>query len=206
MTEDLRQGLCAAAADFYQRGWMLGTAGNLSARSAPDRFWITASGRPKDRLTLQDFVEMDLTGQVLMAPDGCRPSAEASIHQAIYHQVPDARVIYHVHSVEANLCGHFATDGLLRLPPLEMLKGLGVTAAEPRVDLPVFPNFIEVPQIAAAMERSFAQALPHVPGALIHLHGVTAWGRDMTAARHHLELLEYCFRYLVQAKLLAIGA
>ncbi len=206
MTEDLRQGLRGAAADFYQRGWMLGTAGNLSARSRADRFWITASGRPKDRLTLEDFVEMDLTGQVHRAPDGRRPSAEASIHQAIYRQVPDAQVIYHVHSVEANLCGHFAVDGLLRLPSLEMLKGLGVAAAEPQVDLPVFPNFVEVPQIAAAMERSFAQALPPVPGALIHLHGVTAWGRDGNAARHHLELLEYCFRYLVQAKLLAIGA
>ena len=201
---DLRAELAAAAQDFHGRGWMLGTAGNLSARRE-DGFWITASGRPKDRLQQEDFVALDLDGKVLEAAAGRRPSAESSIHQVIYRYFPEARVIFHVHSVEANICGNFARNGRLRLPPLEMLKGLGIPDAEPRVDLPVFANHVEVAQIAADMDTAFALEKPAVPGALIHLHGMTAWGRDFDAARHHLELFEYCFRYLSLARLHGLG-
>ncbi len=203
--EDLRDALANAARNFYQQGWMLGTAGNLSARRDADRFWITASGRPKDQLGREDFVSVQVQGAVLSAAPGRKPSAETAIHQVIYRHLPAAQVIFHVHSIEANLCGHFAQNGQLRLPPLEMLKGLGVPDAEPEVDLPVFANHQVVARIAEDMDTAFAQGLPSVPGALIHQHGVTAWGEDMLSARHHLELLEYCFRYLVQAKTLAIG-
>ncbi len=205
LCEDPRAMLAASAREFYRRGWMLGTAGNLSARLADDSFWITASGRPKDLLTETDFVRVDDEGRVLEAAAMRKPSAETAIHRVIYRHFAEARWIFHVHSVEANLCGHFARDGALRLPPLEMLKGLGVPDAEPEVDLPVFPNLVDVAAIAARMDAEFARHRPRVPGALIHRHGLTAWGPDAHAARHHLELLEYCFRYLVQARSLALG-
>ncbi|WP_414040901.1 methylthioribulose 1-phosphate dehydratase [Acidithiobacillus sp. M4-SHS-6] len=204
-SEDLRQDLANSARSFHARGWMLGTAGNLSARRAEDSFWITASGRPKDLLTPDDFVSVNLQGEVLAAPAGRKASAETAIHRVIYRHIPEARVVFHGHSIEANLCGHLARNGQLRLPPLEMLKGLGVPDAEPEVDLPVFANHQDVARIAGDMDAAFAQSLPRVPGVLIHQHGVTVWGRDLLSARHHLELLEYCFRYLVQAKALAIG-
>ncbi len=201
----LRTTLAAAARDFYHQGWMLGTAGNLSARRKGGNFWITASGRPKDALEDEDFVAMDLEGQVLEAHSGRRPSAESAIHQVIYRNIPTAGVILHVHSVEANLCGHMAAQGLLRLPPLEMLKGLGIPEGEPEADLPVFANHASVPEIASEMDAFFQAGLPRVPGVLIHLHGVTVWGGDIVEARHHLELLEFCFRYLVQAGSLGLG-
>ncbi|MCL5051939.1 methylthioribulose 1-phosphate dehydratase [Acidithiobacillus acidisediminis] len=206
MNDDaLRAALAQAASDFYGRGWMLGTAGNLSARRDEDSFWITASGRPKDALQQEDFVAVDLQGTVRAGTEGRRPSAETSIHQVIYRHFPAAQVVFHVHSVEANLCGHFARNGQLRLPPVEMLKGLGVAEAEPAVDLPVFANHVQVQRIAEDMDAGFTQTPPRIPGALIHLHGVTAWGDNFAQARHHLELLEYCFRYLTQARLLGLG-
>lgn len=197
--------LAEAARDFYHQGWMLGTAGNLSARRRAGGFWITASGRPKNALRDEDFVALDLEGQVLEAKAGRRPSAESAIHQVIYRHVSSASVIFHVHSVEANLCSLMAAGGLLRLPPLEMLKGLGIPEAEPEVDLPVFANHPGVAEIASEMDTFFGAGLPRVPGVLIHLHGVTVWGEDPIQARHHLELLEYCFRYLVQAASLGLG-
>jgi len=203
--DDPRALLAASAREFYRRGWMLGTAGNLSARLPDDSFWITASGRPKDLLTEEDFVRLDPSGRVLEAPGGRKPSAEAAIHRVLYRHFGEARWVFHVHSVEANLCGHFAVDGALRLPPLEMLKGLGVAEAEPEASLPVFPNYVDVAAIAAAMDAAFARERPRLPGVLIHRHGLTSWGADAHAARHHLELLEYCFRYLVQARSLALG-
>ncbi|MBU2831384.1 class II aldolase/adducin family protein, partial [Acidithiobacillus ferriphilus] len=90
MHHDPRTHLAAAARDFYARGWMLGTAGNLSARRDADAFWITASGRPKDQLGAEDFVLMNLRGQVVQAPPGRKPSAEVAIHEVVYRHVPDA--------------------------------------------------------------------------------------------------------------------
>jgi methylthioribulose-1-phosphate dehydratase len=38
---DPREVLAAAARLFYGRGWMMGTAGNLSLRLPDGSFWIT---------------------------------------------------------------------------------------------------------------------------------------------------------------------
>ena len=51
-----RAALVMIACDFHARGWMAGTAGNLSAREDDNHFWITASGKPKGRLDERDFL------------------------------------------------------------------------------------------------------------------------------------------------------
>ncbi|MFM7713633.1 MAG: class II aldolase/adducin family protein, partial [Microcystis sp.] len=61
---DPRLSLVAAARRFYQLGWMLGTAGNLSAKVDDHSFWITASGKSKGKLKEEDFVRVALTGKV----------------------------------------------------------------------------------------------------------------------------------------------
>ena len=67
MSSDPRPTLIAAASHFYQLGWMVGTAGNLSARISDGSFWITASGRHKGQLNSGDFVRVALNGTVLEA-------------------------------------------------------------------------------------------------------------------------------------------
>ena len=68
---DPRFELIDAARHFYSKDWMVGTAGNLSARLADGSFWITASGRSKGELTTNDFVRVALDGKVLeSAGDG----------------------------------------------------------------------------------------------------------------------------------------
>jgi methylthioribulose-1-phosphate dehydratase len=148
MNVDPRSFLITAAHQFYQQGWMVGTAGNLSIRN-DDSFWITASGKNKGQLSEQDFVRVDLNGRVLESPHPAnRPSAETSIHQVIYSLFPNARVCFHVHSIEANLVSNFTDRKTLPLPPLEMLKGLGVWEESPRVEMPLFENYLEVEKIA----------------------------------------------------------
>jgi len=62
---DPRFELIDAARYFYRQNWMVGTAGNLSARIADDSFWITASGKAKGELTTSDFVRVALDGEIL---------------------------------------------------------------------------------------------------------------------------------------------
>lgn len=198
---DPRQALIHASRQFYQLGWMAGTAGNLSARVPDGSFWITASGKQKGKLKETDFVRISLDGEVLENPHSQnKPSAETSIHQAIYSLFPEAQACYHVHSVEAKLVSNFIDHEKLPLPPIEMLKGLGIWQEDPKVYMPVFENYLEVPRIAEEIITRFKQISPDVPALLIRNHGVTVWANSPEAAENHVELAEYIFRYIVSAR------
>jgi methylthioribulose-1-phosphate dehydratase len=201
---DPRQVLADAARLFYERGWMMGTAGNLSLRLEDGTFWITASGKQKGRLQSEDFLRVASDGEVVehgRAED--RPSAETSIHEAIYRLFPDAHACFHVHSIPANVVARLTEDDSLRLPPLEMIKGFGIWEEEPEIDLPVLRNHAHVPRIAEEMVARFQAEPPRVPGFLIRDHGLTAWGRDADAALNHVELFEHIFGYMAAAGRLA---
>lgn len=201
MNTDPRQSLIYASRQFHQLGWMAGTAGNLSAKMPDNSFWITASGKQKGKLVTEDFVRISLTGEILENPDPKnKPSAETSIHQAIYSLFPEANACYHVHSVEAKLVSNFIDHEQLPLPPIEMLKGLGIWQENPKVYLPVFENYLEVPRISEDIIQRFKQASPDVPALLIRNHGVTVWATSPEAAENHIELVEYIFRYIVAAR------
>jgi methylthioribulose-1-phosphate dehydratase len=197
MDADPRRELAATARLFYDRGWMMGTAGNLSLRLADGTFWITASGKQKGRLQPEDFLRLAPGGEVLEAGrPGNRPSAETSLHDAVYRLFPEARACFHVHTIPGNVAARLTAGDALRLPPLEMLKGFGIVEEEPEIDLPVFHNHARVPRIAEEMIARFTADSSRIPGFLIRDHGLTAWGRDSANALDHLELFEYIFGYM----------
>jgi methylthioribulose-1-phosphate dehydratase len=200
MSVDLRADLIAAAKHFYDRGWMVGTAGNLSARLDDGSFWITASGRPKGQLTDRDFIRMNLEGDIVEQPvSESRPSAENSIHLAVYNSFPEAKACYHVHSIEAKLVSRLTAGNTVPLPGIEMLKGLGVWEENPQVSMPIFANYLSVPKIADEISQAFAVSRPAVPALLIRDHGVTVWANSPEAAYNYIEIVEYIFRYMVTA-------
>jgi methylthioribulose-1-phosphate dehydratase len=200
MSGDLRSDLIAAARHFYDRGWMVGTAGNLSARLPDGSFWITASGRAKGQLTQADFIRINLDGGIVeqQSPES-RPSAETSIHLAVYNCFPDAKACYHVHSIEANLVSRLVAGDTVPLPAIEMLKGLGVWEENPQVSIPLFPNYLEVPKIAKEICQFFTNSSPSVPALLIRDHGITVWADSTAAAYNYVEIVEYIFRYTIAA-------
>jgi methylthioribulose-1-phosphate dehydratase len=201
---DLRSDLVTAAKYFHQRGWMLGTAGNLSARLSDGSFWITASGKSKGELGELDFIRLFPNGDIEKPVDHLKPSAETSIHQAIYDTVPEAMACYHVHSIDANLVSNFTKDAELPLPQLEMIKGLGIWEENPTVTMPLFANHLDVPKIGQEIAERLRVKTPAIPALLIRNHGVTVWGRSTEEARNRIELVEYIFSYMVQAKHLGL--
>lgn len=199
MSPDPRIDLITAAQYFYQQGWMVGTAGNLSARLPDGSFWITASGKSKGDLTLEDFVQVYPDGHIEVVPT-LKPSAETVIHQTLYAHFTEAQACYHVHSVEANVVSRFVDTETLLLPPLEMLKGLGVWQENPHCAIAVFPNHLNVQQIATDIQQRFQANPPQIPALLIRDHGLTVWASSAESARNSIELLEYIFRYMVLAR------
>ncbi len=189
---------CAALAqiakDFHTRGWMAGTAGNLSARIDETSFWITASGMPKGRLNEGDFLRIDLDGNMIETKrEQNKPSAETSIHQVIYRLFPGARACFHVHSVDAVVATrkHAGDADKLRLPAIEMLKGFDIWQQDPQIDLPVFDNILEVPRIAAEIEQRLQASPPDLDALMIRDHGITVWGDSLQQAYNRVEILEF---------------
>jgi len=227
-----RHQLIALGARYHRAGWLFGTSGNLSARvtteldaanaaegdTATERIVVTASGRDKGHLGPEDFVELDLAGELLAAghdvssdpirgPSAasgsarCRPSAESTIHLAIYRTRPDTRVALHVHTVASTLTtpdGSFpASDSHAPVPRrtfkgLELIKGWDLWDEHAVAHLPIFPNWPEVPRIARDIEAFYrANSNEPVPALLITSHGITAWGKDAFSANRHLEVAEF---------------
>jgi len=201
MMADPRAEMIQAATNFYSRGWMVGTAGNLSARANDESFWITVSGRDKGTLEPTDFIRVDTSGNAVeQFNPGDRPSAETSIHAAIYKLFPQANACFHVHSVPANVVSTFSNGTALNLPALEMIKGLDIWEENPTVALPLFENLLDVPSVARSVEERFANQLPKVPALLIKHHGVTTWAPSVREARNRVEILEFIFNYMVEMR------
>ncbi|MHB1587303.1 MAG: methylthioribulose 1-phosphate dehydratase [Acidiferrobacteraceae bacterium] len=195
MPEDPREELIAIAREFHARGWMPGTAGNLSARAGDD-FWITASGRSKGRLTVDDFVRVDRHGVARETVSHRKPSAETSLHAAAYEIDPSARACLHVHSVCACLVSARVRGPALRLPAIEMIKAFDIWSADPKVDLPLFENHADVSRIAADVRRAFGVHRPTIPAFLVRGHGITVWGPSLEHAYHRVEALEFLLEVL----------
>lgn len=182
---------------FYDRGWLLGTSGNLSVKLDDERFLITASGRDKGRLSPEDFLVCSVDGEHEGAGPGLKPSAETSIHQAIYAKIPKAGAVYHVHEPYSAFCSERDSYiGATILAGAEMIKGLGIWDEDPRVRIPIFENHFDVPEIACDVAQHLEDPEKRkVPGVNIRSHGYYAWGSDPFEAKRHVETFAYLFRY-----------
>lgn len=176
-------GIAAIAQSLYARGWMPGTAGNISARRGESAL-ITGSGLSKGELTAEDMVTVNIADSQPVSGTR-RPSAETAIHTAVY-RATDARAVVHVHSPHATAQSVGAPESL-RFTGYELLKGLGRADT---IDIPVFANHADVPRIGADIERYLAEHPDAPPVLFIAGHGITAWGASLAQARDRAECLE----------------
>jgi methylthioribulose-1-phosphate dehydratase len=176
---------------FYERGWVFGTSGNLSAVTSerPLRLAITPTGLDKGALEPEQFLEIDEAARVVRGRG--RPSAEAGLHLAIV-RARGAGAVLHTHSLWSTLLSDvFSDEGVVKLKGFEMLKGLsGVSTHEHREMLPIFENSQDIPALSRRVEE-LLKTDSSVHGFLIRRHGLYTWGRDLPEAKRHIEVLEF---------------
>ncbi|MDQ2958635.1 MAG: methylthioribulose 1-phosphate dehydratase [Actinomycetota bacterium] len=187
----LASAVAELSGQLYRRGWMEGTAGNISVRTGETAL-ITASGLSKGSLTADDLVEIEAgTGRPLSA-DAPQPSAETSIHAALYRTVAGCGAVVHAHPPYATIAAgaaFSAGSSSIRFTDYEIIKGLGQQSGS--VEVPIFANPAKVSLIADAIADHLTEAGPDVvPVLLIAHHGATAWGPTLESARNRLECLE----------------
>lgn len=80
---------------FFERGYTVGGAGNLSVRLDENRILVTPTGSSLGRLTAERLSVLDMDGNVL---EGDKPSKESVFHLALYKKNPECKAIVHLHS------------------------------------------------------------------------------------------------------------
>ncbi len=180
----LAQALAEAGRRMDSRGWVPGSAGNLSARIDDGRIAITRSGVHKGRLDTADIIAVDYDGQALV--DGQKPSAETLLHCQLYRLFPPVGAVLHGHSVAATV---LSMRGEISFANYEILKAFGYATHEVAVALPVYDNDQDIARLAAEIEPRL-KAEPPI-GYVIAGHGVYAWGTSVEHAYWRLEALEF---------------
>jgi methylthioribose-1-phosphate isomerase len=171
------------ARGLYARGWMAGTAGNISVRTG-EAAVITGSGLSKGELTAHDLVTVTIADSQPVSGTR-RPSAETTIHTAVY-RATGAHAVVHVHPPHAS-AQSIGAPKVLRFSGYELIKGLGATET---IDIPVFANHSDVSRIGADIERHLTEHPDATPVLFIAGHGITAWGASLAQARDRAECLE----------------
>ena len=98
----MRSEIVRTARAMLERGLVVGTQGNVSARDG-DRILITPTALPYDAMTADDVLVLGAEGE---RP----PSSEWRLHAAIYKARPDANAIVHTHSPKATAWAHRGED------------------------------------------------------------------------------------------------
>ena len=200
--------LIAAARSFHERGWMLGTSGNLSARldSGPVAadgpvIAITGSGASKGALTYTDIAVLPEESRDLLPALGAArrsPSAESAIHRTVYKRLPDVGAVFHVHTVASTALSRAAktgdgAPGAVVAEGLEMLKGLDVSWRDGvlRAEIPVLANRADMGALAEEVGALFDGSDAPLPALLVAGHGLTVWGATIEQTRNRLEAAEF---------------
>ena len=189
--------LVAAGRLFHGRGWVPATAGNFSVRLDARSCAVTVSGRHKGELSTADFMRVDLGGKPLGKG---KSSAETLLHCQLYRRFPGAGAVLHTHSPASTVLSR--AHDTIRLEGYELLKILeGIQTHETAVEVPVFENDQDIARLARVVEAQMAAGRA-AHAYLIRGHGLYAWGRSVSEARHRVEALEFLFECELSERLL----
>ncbi|MGA7417632.1 MAG: class II aldolase/adducin family protein [Acidimicrobiales bacterium] len=171
---DEREAVAVASRHLAERGLVIGTAGNISARRG-DLVAVTPTGSDLGTVTAKMVTVIDLDGVVV---DGdLAPTSEVPLHTGIYAGT-NALAITHAHAMASTAlsCTHD------ELPALHYsCLGLGGT---PRTA--AYATFG-----SQELADNVLEALKGRNAAMMQNHGSVAYGSTMTEAIERLELLEW---------------
>jgi L-fuculose-phosphate aldolase len=126
---ELRQEIVKIGRLMYEKGFIVSSDGNISARLGPNRLLITPSGLHKGFLEPDQILIVADDGQRVAgfasANRHLRPTSELPMHLEAYRQRPDIKAVVHAHppiSVALSIAGIPLTDCLLP----EVIVSLGI--------------------------------------------------------------------------------
>jgi len=174
----LREEICEVGLSLYQRGYTVGSAGNISAR-LDDGWLITPTDACLGRLDPTAIAKVNNAGEWV---SGHKPSKTLALHRQVYDRNPTVGGVVHTHSthlVALTLAGVWRPDDIL--PPLTPYQVMKVGHI-PLIGYqrPGSPNVAE--QVAQLANR--------VRGVMLERLGPVVWESSVSRASYALEELE----------------
>jgi len=174
----LREEICRIGTSLYQRGYTVGSAGNISAR-LDDGWLITPTDACLGMLDPAAIAKVDGAGAWVA---GDKPSKTLTLHRAIYDNNPQAHGVVHTHSthlVALSLAGAWRPDDVL--PPITPYYVMKVG------HIPLIPYHRPGDPAVAARVAGLAA---EVRGVLLARLGPVVWESTVSRAAFALEELE----------------
>jgi 3-dehydro-4-phosphotetronate decarboxylase len=174
----VREEICMIGASLYERGYTVGTAGNISAR-LDDGWLITPTDACLGRLDPAAIAKVNGDGHPV---SGAQPSKTLALHRGIYARNPQTRGVVHTHSthlVALTLAGVWSdTDVLPPITPYYVVKVGHIPLIRYQR-----PGDLDVAQKIAGLADQ-------VRGVLLERLGPVVWERSVSHASYALEELE----------------
>ena len=174
----VRDDIVRLARSLFQRGYTVGSSGNISAR-VEDGVLITPTNSSFGFLDPARLSKLDPAGRHVA---GDPPSKEISLHSAFYDTRPDAHAVVHLHSTHATALSCLPdTDPDDAIPPLTpyVVMRVGRVKLVPYVR----PGDPAMGDMIRALQGRYAAVL-------LANHGPVVSGKDVESAVYAVEELE----------------
>jgi L-fuculose-phosphate aldolase len=180
-----RAALAAAGRRLAERGLVIGTSGNLSARHG-DLVAVTPTGGVISELTAEQMTVISLEDGSVVDGD-LAPTSEVPMHLAVY-RATGAAAITHTHATTSTAIGLIADE-----IPLVHYTMLNLGGAVRVADYACYGT--------DKLAELVVKALEYKQAALLRNHGSIAVGSSLAKAVDNLELVEWAAQTYHQALL-----
>jgi ribulose-5-phosphate 4-epimerase/fuculose-1-phosphate aldolase len=174
-----REQICRLGESLFNRGFTVGSSGNISVRLSDDRWLVTPTNACLGRLEPERLSVIDASGNLI---DGDPPTKESFLHLAIYDQRPSDGAVVHLHSTHS-----VAVSLLPDVNPNQPVPPLTAYYVMKVRDLILLPYY-------APGDLSLANAVKAVAGkhhaVLLANHGPIVSGKTVEEAVYASEELE----------------
>lgn len=176
--------------EMYQKGLIVGTDGNISARLDDGSIAITGSGYCKGKLEPDNISVVNLKGDILFGP---KPARDIRMHLAVYRTNEAARAVVHAHPpvITGFSATHYDFGNVLFPEALFNLNGIA------------FSDYA-VP-ISVDVSRKVVDTLNRTPDSraiVLANHGALTFGETVWQAFYEMETLELLAKSTLIAKII----
>lgn len=191
----LRKEIVQTGKLLYQKGLIVATDGNISARLSKYLYLITPAGFCKGRLKQHELIRLSIDGKPISLQSKFKPSSEYQLHIAIYNKRPDVNAIIHAHPAYTTALASSKTT--VKTRALNWFSKL----SEIQNTIGKIALIDDLPPGSKELAEAVAGAMAENNGGLMANHGVVVVGEDLTQALYRLERVEFAAKLYLLAEL-----
>jgi ribulose-5-phosphate 4-epimerase/fuculose-1-phosphate aldolase len=189
--QDLMEELLDINYEFYQKGYITPTGGNISMRcpDEPEKIVITPSHIYKRRLKPEHMLIVDLQGNVLNDRK-YKPSSETPFHLGIFRARMDINAVIHTHAIYTTILGMTDTKFIPVNAEIAMIN-----------KLPMIDWTSGTEQTSQAVVQALGKNGYFV---IIQNHGLVVAGPSLTWAAEVTDMIEVSCKILVTCRMMGV--